>query len=350
MVSANKRGAIMDKRKQRILQAIIQDYIKSAEPVGSRTIARNYALGISPATVRNEMYDLEQLGFLEQPHTSSGRIPSAKGYRYYVDTMPQTQNLAATDIAKINELWNKDPGNYGDFFLNVAKLISQISHNMSLFLAPAHDTSILKYIHVLPLDDLKAVMVVITDTGALDNEPIYFGDPIKPEVLAEATIKFSNALQDTLLKDLEFDSLITIVGQIEGSKRVLVILAETLHRAISKRKLFYSVGTTELLAQPEFKTVEKVQPILSLLEEQEQLDTILSKDDEKKPIKIKIGVENENHIMRDMSLIQADFSTDMDRIGTLAVLGPTRMEYSRVIGMLNYMQQFMEMVAKKNKK
>lgn len=185
----------MDERKQRILHAIIQDYIKSAEPVGSRTLAKNYNLGVSPATVRNEMADLEDLGFLEQPHTSAGRIPSAKGYRFYVDAMLHSNGTEREDAEKINKIWQEKPANFEDFFLNVAKLISQISHNMSLFLAPAHDTSVLKFIHVLPIGENRAIMVVVTDQGALDNEPMYFKEAVADDVLASMAIRMTNALR-----------------------------------------------------------------------------------------------------------------------------------------------------------
>ncbi len=340
----------MDERKERILHAIIQDYIKSAEPVGSRTIARNYNLGISPATVRNEMYDLEQLGFLEQPHTSAGRIPSAKGYRFYVDSLLNVDTLNVEDVERINLLWQQQQSSFDEFFLNAAKLVSQISHSMSLFVAPAHDASILKFIHVLPLDTHKAVMVVITDSGALDNEPIYFKTPILADELASLAMRFSNVLVNRRMVDLDFMKVTAIIAQLDGPREIYIILAEALHRAISKRKLFYSVGTSELLGQPEFKNVEKVQPILSLLEEQDQLNKIISQRFDNNLIKIKIGEENEVDSMQDMSLIQADFSTPDEHFGTLAILGPTRMEYSRVMGILTYINQFLEAVAKNQHK
>ena len=340
----------MDERKQRILHAIIQDYIKSAEPVGSRTLAKNYNLGVSPATVRNEMADLEDLGFLEQPHTSAGRIPSAKGYRFYVDAMLHSNGTEREDAEQINRIWQQKPANFEDFFLNVAKLISQISHNMSLFLAPAHDTSVLKFIHVLPIGDNRAIMVVVTDQGALDNEPMYFKEAVSDDTLATVTMRFTNALKDVRICDLTLHSLEATIQLIEGPRAVLMILAETLYRAIAKRKLFYSVGTTELLEQPEFKDIKKVQPILSLLEERDQLNKLLASS-KKDGIGITIGSENKAETMKELSVIQADFGDNDERIGTLAILGPTRMEYGRIIGILSYMQDFMRALAEnKNRK
>ena len=340
----------MDERKQRILRAIIEDYVKSAEPVGSRTIAKNYDLGISPATVRNEMSDLEELVYLEQPHTSAGRIPSAKGYRLYVDSMLSRQPVPLQDAEKIEMLWKRSNGSTSELFLNMAKLLSQVSHSMSLFLAPAHDRALIKYIHVLPLDSHQAIMVVITETGALDNELMYFGESVSPELLQSLAIQFSNALQNVSIGHVTAEALGSILVHMEGPQGILLILSETLLRAINKRKLFYSVGTTELLNQPEFKSVEKVQPLLSLVEEQNQLGQLL-KDDSPTPVKVKIGIENETEALHSVSVVQADFTNQDQPIGTLAILGPTRMEYGRIIGMLSHMKHIMEtMVKEQNRK
>lgn len=338
----------MDERKQRILHAIIQDYIKSAEPVGSRTLAKNYKLGVSPATVRNEMADLEELGFLEQPHTSAGRIPSPKGYRYYVDDMMHLNGTQREDAERINQIWNNKPSNLEDFFFDVAKLISQISHNMSLVLAPAHNSSTLKFIHVLPIGPNRAVMVVVTDVGALDNESIHFNESVSEEELAGASIKFSNALKDVRIADISPFFLEHTVKLIEGPRELLMTLATSLYRAIAKRKLFYSIGTTELLEQPEFKDVKKVQSILSILEKEDQL-TQLIEPASPVGIDIKIGDENKSETMKNLSVIQANFGDSDERIGTLAILGPTRMEYRRIIGILSYIQDFVKLL-KDNKK
>ena len=338
----------MDERKQRILRAIIEDYVKSAEPVGSRTIAKNYNLGISPATVRNEMSDLEELGYLEQPHTSAGRIPSAKGYRLYVDSMLNQQPVPLQDAEKIEMLWKHSNGSTSELFLNMAKLLSQVSHSMSLFLAPAHDRALIKYIHILPLDSHQAVMVVITETGALDNELMYFTEGVSPDVLQSLAMQFSNALQNIGIGHVTAEALGTLLIHMEGPQGILMILSETLLRAINKRKLFYSVGTTELLNQPEFKSVEKVQPLLSLVEEQNQLGQLL-KDDSPTPVKVKIGNENDTEALQSMSVVQADFTNQDQPIGTLAILGPTRMEYGRIIGMLSHMKHIMESMVKEQK-
>ena len=336
----------MDERKERILRAIIQDYIKTAEPVGSRTIAKNYDLGISPATVRNEMADLEDLGFLEQPHTSAGRIPSAKGYQYYVDTLQEFEDDAAEDIPVIQELWQTHQQELDDFFVEIAKLISRISHNVSMFLAPAHDSSTITYIHVLPIDEHRAVMVVVTNTGALDNEPIYFTEPINKEELAMHAHRFNSVLHDVSIQDITQENLDKMRVTLDLQDTTYVVFCDTLYRAIAKRKLFYTIGTTSLLEQPEFNDIKRAQSLLALLEQQDELTQLLTPNSSS-PIDVKIGHSNE--LVKDISVIQTSFNVP-HQVGTLAIVGPTRMEYGRIMGILAYINTCMEELQEQKKK
>lgn len=339
----------MDERKQRILQAIIQDYVKSAEPVASRTIARKYNLGVSPATVRNEMFDLEELGFLEQPHSSSGRVPSAKGYRYYVDTILHKEHINREDAELIRSLWESKSKDFSDFIQHTAKVISQVSHNMSMVLAPSRDTSIVRFLHVLPINDMRAIMVIITDRGALDNEPIQFDEPVAAEELERAALKLSNAVSNVPLRQIDEVYMGNVVQTIGTPRPILRTIGEAFLRALTKRKLFYAVGTPELLEQPEFKSIANVQPILNLLEEQEELSRLLT-NSSNKSITIRIGTENVDEKIHNCSIIQAEFLSENEHIGTLAVLGPTRMEYGRLVGMLSYMQKFLETVHEQDRR
>ena len=336
----------MDERKERILRAIIQDYIKTAEPVGSRTIAKNYDLGISSATVRNEMADLEDLGFLEQPHTSAGRIPSAKGYQYYVDTLQGFEDDAAEDIPVIQELWQAHQQELDDFFVEIAKLISRISHNVSMFLAPAHDSSTITYIHVLPIDEHRAVMVVVTNTGALDNEPIYFTEPINTEELAMHAHRFNSVLHDVSIQDITQENLDKMRVTLDLQDTTYVVFCDTLYRAIAKRKLFYTIGTTSLLEQPEFNDIKRAQSLLALLEQQDELTQLLTPNSSS-PIDVKIGHSNE--LVKDISVIQTSFNVP-HQVGTLAIVGPTRMEYGRIMGILAYINTCMEELQEQKKK
>ena len=160
---------MLNERKKKILQIIIEDYISTAEPVGSRTIARKHDLGLSPATIRNEMSDLELLGYLEQPHTSAGRVPSAQAYRFYVDSMIEPDTLDDNDLTLINTLYRERQRSIDDIFLSTAKILSQMTHNVSMVLANQHSISRFCYLKFLPLDTNHAILCIVTDDGNVNN-------------------------------------------------------------------------------------------------------------------------------------------------------------------------------------
>ena len=160
---------MLDERKRQVLQAIIDDYISTAEPIGSRTIARKYALGVSPATIRNEMSDLEALGFLEQPHASAGRIPSAKGYRFYVDCLMGPQQVSDRDTILINQWFEQKVRRLDEAFQETVRVLSRVTRNVSLLLAPHGTACKFKYLQFLPFDETRVVVVIVTDTGVMEN-------------------------------------------------------------------------------------------------------------------------------------------------------------------------------------
>ena len=227
----------LDARKQKILQAIIQDYISSAEPVGSRTIARKYDLGVSAATIRNEMFDLEMMGYLEQPHTSSGRIPSLKGYRFYVDCLLKPTKITDAEKQFVRAWFQDKVSSVDQIFQSTAKLLARITHNVTLVMASQRLNSKLKYIRFLPLDDRRAIMIVVTDTGQVEN-CIY----PKP---AGASLDDLNIIAQRLTNYL--------AGMAMG-------------RAFHKDQQFYKGGTMELLNKPEFKDVDKAKSLFTMLE------------------------------------------------------------------------------------
>ena len=160
---------MLNDRKKKILQIIIEDYISSAEPIGSRTIAKKYDLGISPATIRNEMSDLEMLGYLEQPHTSAGRIPSEQAYRLYVDSLIAPGELTDGDMSIINGLYNERRRNIDEIFQSTAKILSRMTQNVSMILANEQTAGFFRYMKFLPLDNNRAILCVVTDDGSIDN-------------------------------------------------------------------------------------------------------------------------------------------------------------------------------------
>ena len=338
---------MLDERKQRILQAIINDYISSAEPVGSRTIARKYDLGVSPATIRNEMADLEMLGYLEQLHTSSGRIPSSKGYRFYVDDLLPPQPMTSHEKEVIDRWYRARVKRVEEVFQETAKIISRMTKNISLVLAPQITKAAFRCLQFLPLDSHRVIAVIMTDAGFVENKII--------EMPAGAAFTDFQRMAQVINESLAGQSLDAIQ---QGSLKHIrdEIMDESLYEAamevirraldFEKRERLYLGGTTQLLEQPEFHDVERVKEILLMLEEEQLMKDILHAH-LGEGLSVTIGHENQYSGIQDCSIITATYHLDGELLGTIAVLGPTRMEYGKSMALLNYMNSNLTEIIKR---
>lgn len=341
---------MLDERKRRILQAIVDDYITTAEPVGSRSIARRHEMGISPATIRNEMADLELLGYLEQPHTSAGRIPSPRGYRFYVDCLLNRPQISAKDVTLITNWYETKVRSIEEIFQETAKLISRMTHNVSLVLAPQISSSVFKYLQFLPLDERRCIVVVVTDAGFVENKLLDIPDSLSFVDLQKiANIINSrlsglafNGIKSPLLTEIQQD----VLKDPALFESALTILAQAL--AVEKNERVYLGGTTQLLSQPEFRDVDKIRGLLAMLEEEKLLSDILHMQDGDGVV-VTIGQENKYSGIHDCSMVQATYRVDGQVIGTLAVLGPTRMEYGKIMAVLEFMHRHLGDLLKKYK-
>ncbi len=341
----------MDKRKKEILLAIIRDYICTAEPIGSRTIAKKYNLGISSATIRNEMSDLESLGYIEHLHTSSGRIPSSKGYRFYVDDLLKPAKLTAQEKSLIENWYLERVLRLENVFSETAKIISHLTNNISFVITPRLSDMIFRCVRFAQLDSEHIVIAVMSEAGYIENK----------------IIKLPNG---TTLQD--FQNVGAVINDIFSGKSLQLINDSTLkytkERAINSAALqkildifsqvdseqsgsdIYTDGTARFMEQPEFQDVNKIRDILQMLEEKAVLKEILtdrSNVKENESTNITIGAENKYDTIRDCSVIRVTYHLGTERLGTLAVLGPTRMEYAKVIAILNFINgNMMEMLKK----
>ena len=337
----------MDERKRQVLQAINDDYISTAEPIGSRTIARKCGLGVSPATIRNEMSDLEALGFLEQPHASAGRIPSAKGYRFYVDCLMGPQQLSDRDAILINQWFDQKVRRLDEAFQETVKVLSRITRNVSLLVTPPTSSCQFKYLQFLPFDETRVVVIVVTDTGVMDNRLMEIPAGTSVEELQRIAAVMNHRLSGLHLTEIQSSVLEQIKEEVlprpELLEGALSLIREATGCANDK---VYLGGTTQLLNQPEFRDVEKVRTLLSMLEEDRLLYDILHTQDGNGVI-VTIGAENKFSGIKDCSVIQASFRLDGQMVGTLAVLGPTRMEYARTMAVIEFMQAHLGNILKK---
>jgi heat-inducible transcriptional repressor len=337
----------IDERKQRVLKAVIDDYIETAEPVGSRTLALKYDLGVSPATIRNEMADLEMLGYLEHLHTSSGRVPSSKGYRFYVDGLIPPKPVSEEEKARIDRWYNAKVKRIDEVFQETAHIISQVTKNVSLVLAPQLTQAKFRCLQFLPLDDYRVITVLMTDAGFIENKIVEMPSGATFEDFQRMARVINDNLAGHTLDTIQHHALSEIRDEISDEPLYESAL-EIIHRALDtgKRERLYLGGTTQMLDQPEFHDVEKVKETLMMLEEEELIKDILYAH-MGDGLEVTIGQENEDKHFKDSSIITATYHLDGELLGTIAVLGPTRMEYAKAMSLLEYMNSNLTNVIKR---
>lgn len=342
---------VLNERKKKILQIIIEDYISTAEPVGSRTIARKYELGLSPATIRNEMSDLELLGFLEQPHTSAGRIPSAQAYRFYVDSMIEPGTLTENDQALIDAWYRERRRSIDGIFQSTAKILSRMTKNVSMVLANRQVRRKFRYVKFLPLDGKRAILCLVTDDGSVDNCVIEVPFGMAQEEMDYLATRISNKLQGHGIIDINADILRDVHSDLASDRLLFASFLEALQQMGSdnqEQKVFLG-GTRQLLNQPEFRDVERVKDLLGILEEEKVLKDILHAG-ENSGLKITIGSENKFTGIQDCSMVQATYHLNGRVVGTMAVLGPTRMEYGKIISVMDYLHKYLKVAFDEDRK
>lgn len=339
---------MLNERKKKILQIIIEDYISSAEPVGSRTIARKYDLGLSPATIRNEMSDLELLGYLEQPHTSAGRIPSAQAYRFYVDALIEPGTLTDNDMALIDGWYNERRRNIDDIFQSTAKILSRMTQNVSMVLTNQQTIANFCYLKFLPLDSQHAILCIVADDGSIDTNVVDIPLGMSSEEMDYLAGKMSKLLEDRNLSDISVEILQNVHTDVVEDKLIFSSLLQAVRKMTGRRqeqKVFLG-GTKQLLNQPEFRDVERVRNLLGILEEEKVLKDLLQ-GGEDSGLKVTIGSENKFTGIQDCSMVQATYRLNGQIVGTMAVLGPTRMEYGKVISVMDYLNKYLKTILDK---
>lgn len=327
----------MDDRKQKILEALILDYIATGDPVGSRTIARKYNVGVSSATIRNEMADLEELGLIEQPHTSAGRVPSQSGYRYYVDCLMELRPLADSMKKYIQDTLADRIKETEALIQLTSKLLSQLTNYTAIVMAPNFGKNTLRHVQLLPLENNKVVLVIVLDNGHVEHRTLDMPFPLAEKDFQHLSYLLNGHLRGLSLEQWKAGIIQDICNELDYQKRFLNEVFELVENVMSVEyeSKVYLGGALNILNQPEFRDVEKVKQILELLEEERILKEVLGIGHEL-GISVKIGTENPYEGMKNCSLITATYELGGKTIGTLGVLGPTRMEYSKSVSILEF--------------
>lgn len=339
---------MLTERQKMILNAIVDDYIRSAEPVGSRSISKRGDVNYSPATIRNEMADLEELGFLEQPHTSAGRIPSNKGYRYYVDHMSPIQAVNVGEVKELKRFFTEKLNAAEQMMQHAAMVLSHVTNYTSILLGPEVFHTSLRHFQLLPLDDQNAIAILVTSTGQVENRKIRIPDNVSASELEQMVNLLNSRLMGVPLYKLKTRIFSEIGEEMQRHLEHYEDMMTALEGAFGheqEQKIFLS-GATNMLIQPEFKDMDKVKNILDLLEETPTLTRLMTEASNPNGIQVRIGAENAHEAFENCSLITATYELDGESLGTIGILGPTRMEYARVMGILNMLSHDMTRVLK----
>jgi heat-inducible transcriptional repressor len=318
----------MDTRKQRLLEALIDDYIATAEPVGSRTLARKYGLGISPATIRNEMADLEELGYLEQPHTSAGRVPSDKGYRYYVDEIMRPAILDLQERERIRHAYQVRVRELHWFIHQTARLVSELTQYPSLVVAPPLTQATLSDLSFVPLGADTVLMVLKTSTGMVESQTMLVPDDLDEEKLALLAQDFTREFRGVSLEELKERILDPLQGDINRYQELWRLALKWVTEHDGEEDKVSLAGPLNILNYPEFRDVEKVRRVLGFLERETAVELVSRYFSE--GVQVVIGAESAFDDIQDCSFVTATYRSGGNVVGHLMVLGPKRMHYNRV--------------------
>lgn len=339
----------MDGRKKQILHAVIKDYVDTAEPVGSRTIAKKYDLGISPATIRNEMSDLEELGYIRQPHTSAGRIPSNKGYRYYVDCLmdPKSEPVTAEEKAQIAEAFSNQAANIDSLLQESCKLLSRLTNYTAMVIKPKQIIGNLEKINLVKVDSEHAVVVMTDSFGKVSHKIIAIPASITDEELLEMQTLLQKKLTGISLAQASNALMKEVAMQVlwhqQMLKKSMMLLEDLVSGNGNNAGNVFVNGALNLLNQPEFRDVDKVKDLLSALEVDDIVRQLIGGHNQ--PVlggpatRVYIGDEIDTAGMDSCSVITTPYYIDGQEAGTIGVLGPTRMPYSKVISLVENIGQ-----------
>ena len=328
----------LDERKYLILQAIIDDYIMTAMPVGSRTISRKSGVGYSPATIRNEMSDLEELGYLDQPHTSAGRVPSNKAYRLYVDHLMKTVKLTNDERERMHDHLLAKSKQVEGVIRSAAGVLSDATKYTSVIVAPKLGTLRIKHVQLVPVAERMALMVIVTNAGIVKDAVISVPEGMDADELYSISRMLTEKLADKPLEAVR-QAFAELLRNAEYNRRLLGETLQVIEKRLEAGGDASDVivgGPANMLEYPEYSDVNKARNFLAVLESKDTLRQLLSRDGGME-ISIRIGPENQLPALNDCSIVTASYRVGDHSTGTLGIIGPTRMNYNRVISVLEFM-------------
>lgn len=328
----------LDDRKKQILQAIVEDYINTAEPVGSRSISKKPELNLSAATIRNEMGDLEEMGLLIQPHTSAGRVPSTGGYRMYVDSLMEKYEMTAVEMEQIKQAATMKKQELEKIVKEVATAFSGITGLPVIGVLPAAEASVVKNLKVVRVDS-GTVMVIVSDrSGFIKNKLLRLNEDISEEFANQLTAILNENLSGLTLSEINLSNIMEVRSAIGENFEILTSVIELVHEAVSEideRQIFID-GLANILNFPEYSSVDKVKRLFEVLENRENLTKIVMAGTPSGATRILIGDEIPIEELKENSVVFSSYKAFGNLNGILGVLGPARMDYSKIVSVLEF--------------
>ena len=340
----------LDERKKKILQAVIRNYLETGEPVGSRTISKYTDLNLSSATIRNEMADLEEMGYILQPHTSAGRIPSDKGYRFYVDAMMEEKQR---ETVEMQELLVERQDKMETLLKQVARVLAHNTQYATMISAPQTKRSKLKFIQLSRVDAHQILAVIVIEGNVIKNNILSVDEELSDETLLKLNILLNTNLNGLTIDEISL-GMISVMKQQAGIhsdivSEVIDAVAEAI-RAEEDLEI-YTSGTNNIFRYPELADQEKASELINTFEEKQQLGELLqetSDNAENTGIQVYIGEESPVQSMRDCSVVTATYELGDGMKGTIGIVGPKRMDYDKVVGTLRTIQTQLDELYRKD--
>lgn len=338
----------LTERERLILQTLINHYIATAEPVGSRAVAQKYRLGISPATVRNTMQDLEEMGLISQPHTSAGRVPTDRGYRVYVDNMMGLEALTPSEADQIRKEICADYAAVEDILEQTARVLATVSKQLGLTIAPRFDKGILTRVNLIPVAEKKILVILAVKHGLVRTVLLEAESGINTEQVEKTASILNEKLCGLTLGEIKDSIDIRLKETSAEDPRLIKLFLDSTDNLLNftDPDQMHLGGTTNIVNQPEFKNREKLRSLIEVLEEKKLLTELISAKGIKEGITITIGKEIERGEMQSCSLLTSPYKAGKVQ-GTIGIIGPTRMRYSKLVSMVEYTAKLLSDVLSK---
>lgn len=325
----------LDERKIKILDAIIRTYLETGEPVGSRTISKYTDLNLSSATIRNEMSDLEELGYILQPHTSAGRIPSDKGYRFYVDHLLEMKDK---EISDMKEFVIEHTGKMERVLKQVAKMLAQNTNYATMVSSPKYSGNKVKFIQLSQLDGNQLLAVIVMEANVVKNKIIPLTESLDGETLLKLNLLLNTTLNGLSIPEINLGTISKMKEQAGSYSDIVGVVLDAVAETISQEEMeIYTSGATNIFKYPELSDSRKASELIYTLEEKQQLKTLVSdslSNESETGIQVYIGNESPIQTMKDCSVVTATYELSEGVKGTVGIIGPKRMDYERVMDSL----------------